>query len=202
MTAQAPQASETKYSETAPLTKAELRNLSAEEAFRDGLVLLERAVLVDTSEGQKQLKITAVEPFSCLLKAQDKRAFEAKSRAKGEVFMTWYIANPFLNIVVDPDTQSVVCIKEVEIDGRRISNPQAILAELGIDRSKFDDGKDGFRPYKDQTMQKLDGLQTHSDDPSQDIRIAELAETTSQVLEIRRVTNAKIAQNSLGIFVN
>ncbi|MDA1060394.1 MAG: hypothetical protein O3B47_01225 [bacterium] len=180
-----------------PIPTAEGRKLETHEEFREIRTLLQRHLVIRTPQGQKSLEIFEVEPFAEMLTPDDQRTFNSKPRARGEIIVLWRRGTPMLNVVVNPNQESVVCIKTCKIDGKEISANQ-VLTMMGFEAETYG-GYKGFRPAR---TTESDGQQSVSNNPDAKIRIEELAETAGAVLNIRRNVAARTAANSLGVFVN
>lgn len=178
-------------SDVADFTTAEFDHFKTHPAGAKAVELLNQALVIQTPNGPVTMEIVEVEPFASLLQEGHVEDFDKKRRNVGDVFLTWFRGSPQLNIVVDPENRSVVCVKSVKIDGKPITIPAA-LTLMGLSTSGFDDRK----AYRTAVDSALDGKATDGG-PRSRIRLVELAENTAAVLNIRKVVKAQ-AENSLG----
>lgn len=177
--------------DVADFTAAEFDHFKTHPAGAKAVELLNQALVIQTPNGHVTMEIVEVEPFASLLQKSHIEDFDKKRRNAGDVFLTWFRGSPQLNIVIDPEARSVVCVKSVKLDGKPATIPAA-LTLMGLATDKFKD-RGAYRTAVDSS---LDGKATDGG-PRSKIRLVELAESTAAVLNIRRVVKGQ-AENSLG----
>lgn len=174
------------------------RQLNLEPAYREAINLLQQNLVLTTPRGERmELGIAEVEPFDSMLTPGDESAFDSMGREYGDVLILWRRGHPQLNIVVDPRKKSIVCIKKVILDGQAVSF-RTVLEEL-LKR----DGKKRIDLKKIRIYAKgLDGLNVDNPLKEDDPEIIIKSSPRTEISTIREATERKVAENSLGVFVN
>ncbi len=182
-----------------PLESDEIRQLNEHAEYNEAVSLTGYDLEIQTAEGPKRLQIAKVEPFSEMLQPSHKRAFEKKPRNQGELFFIWFRGNtPFLNVVVDSEQQSIVCVKTLLIDGQEVS-ATTLLKMMGFERNRFAKGSEGAKLFRDSVEGALDGKQIYRQPEGSIIRLEK--PKSGAIVELRKETGQR-AENSLGVFVN
>lgn len=180
---------------TREVTPQEINILRQNDSFKMLQRILTKVLKVDGVDGEFELK--KLEAFSSLEGNGKKhqKGFDEKERVQGEVFVAWFMSSPILTIVVDPQDRSLVRINSVEQDGKEISIKE-LLEMAGYKREDYKDAKS----YKEAVGEFIDGQQTLSSTYESPIRLED-PENGNPVLSLRKETKAKVADNSLGIFI-
>jgi hypothetical protein len=177
------------------ISQAELEILRVSPAFQMACKLLEKVLEIKTSDLTETLEISQVEPFPFLLDNAYGRLFDAKTRQKGELFITSHRGNAQINLVVDPKSRSVVWIKEFKNQGEPISASK-IINLLRLDKKTFPSNQE----YQSAVIRLLDGLQVIDPQTESPLQVKDPEKKESPVLNIRRTIKDQIAENSLGTF--
>ncbi|MFC1616174.1 hypothetical protein ACFL21_03465 [Patescibacteria group bacterium] len=187
---------------TQAISMDELKELQAHPAFNVAVDLLgSDLVLTDGQNESHSLPIHEVEPYEGLTQKQYIKGYQAVKRDVRETFLAWSRGKPSLNVIVehsdDPEDISVVHIRQVEIDGKRESISKAVTDILGIKRSDFAKGSEGFADFRPLVARSLD--EQEIDDSRSKLRV--VPRKVQGGREIRRVSGAGNVNNSLGRFV-
>lgn len=184
-----------------PIKRQEMNDLEGHPEFQAARDLLTKDLILKTATGIKHLRITQVEPFEGLIAENHLAAFRGKTRKAGELFIVWHRGIvPFLNVVVDPENGTIVCIKKAILDDEEITAAR-IIAELGLSRKNFAAGIAGGKTYKDTVDAALDGCQITEKNPRSLVSVEDFKKPDSAVIELRRHFGDR-ARNSLGLFGN
>lgn len=177
------------------------RQLHLEPAYREAINLLRQNLVLTTPKGERiELGIAEVEPFNSIQAPSDGETFDSHERNYGDVLILWRRGNPMLNIVIDPATRALVCIRKVMLNGEPVSFRKA-LEELmrKSGKRRIDDEK------VEEFARKLDGSKFSLSSPGRRggrtsvLGIAEPA--ASEIATLRKVVGDR-AENSLGLFAN
>ena len=112
---------------------------------------------------------------------------------EGQVFVTWYRGRPNVNVVVDPEKRSVVCIKRIRADKKRAVS--ALLGGLLEPKNESPYDGDTAKYEKEQSVM-LNGKDIN--DPTSIVSVREGEETSANVVNKFKLTTGR-AVNSIAL---
>ena len=178
-----------------PLSRAEVEKLRGEDVFRWAEELLQKSLYGTDPKGKEvEGEIVRVQPFTGNKKGgYEDKTFSESQRSQGETLILFYHNSPQLFIVVDPLSQKIVWIRELNMGGKKVTFSK-FLEALGMTRKSLGDR------YNGEIQKKFDGVQAWSDNYQGSLKIGDPASGASRVQgEIKRLVT-DLNEYSLGEF--